>query len=308
MTMQLAKAPQWPDIERAVDELIRSRRSPNTRSAYQADWERWLTYVRVTGTDLRIPGLGATTAFRDELGGEGLSGKTVARVLSTLSFLYGALRDTALVQHNPFSKAWLPRPDTSDVHKTPAVADDTVLRILESFAGDDAPAAVRDRAMFRVLYDTGLRRASLVDLRRDQLRREGDILTAIVTVKGRREERVEFTADAKRAIEAWIAIAPSSVYVFPGRDPEGPIDLGTVNNVINRRAAAIGIAGVTPHQFRAAFITTGFDAGIAPRSVQAAAHHKSLNTTELYDRNARGGTVAEQISQFRKNGRKVREA
>ncbi len=302
-TTALTKSPRWPDIERAVGELIRSRRSENTRRAYQSDWDRWLAYTRANATDLRVPGLGATTTFRDELGAAGFSGKTVGRILSTLSFLYGALRDTALVQHNPFSKAWLPRPDATDVHKTPAVADNAVLTIMQSFADDMTPSGIRDRAIFHVLYDTGIRRSSLVDLRRDQLRREGELLTAIVTVKGKREERVEFTDDACRALEAWIAAAPSSAYVFPGRDPENPIDLGTINNVIHRRARRVGLQGVTPHQFRAAFITTGFDAEINPRSIQAAAHHKSLSTTDLYDRHARGGTVVEQISNFRRTRR-----
>lgn len=299
----LVKAQKWPDIELAVDQLIRSRRSENTRRAYQSDWDRWMTFVRGTGTDLRSPGLGATTTFRDELGDDGFASKTIARILSTLSFLYGALRDTAIVQHNPFSKAWLPRPDTSDLHKTPAVEDDVVLRILASFAEDDCPRAARDRAIFQVLYETGLRRSSLTDLRRNQLRRSGELLSAIVMVKGQREVIVEFSADAKHAIEVWLAVAPASPYVFPGRDPEASLDLATVNNVINRRAAAIGLSGVSPHQFRTAFITAGFDAGVSARGMQAVAHHKNLDTTIGYDRNARGGTVVEQISKFRKTKR-----
>ena len=291
----------WPDVEEAIEQLIRSRRSENTREAYRSDWRKWLAYAIASGADLKSPGLAATTAFRDELVKQEYAPASVARILSSLSFFYSALRDAGLLRTNPFAKTWLPRPEVSDLHKTPAVEDAAVARLESALEEDDTWRGLRDVAIVRLLFDTGLRRSSLAVLRRDQLRRHGDDLIAFVTVKGGKEKSVKIPDGAREALDAWLAIAPASPYVFPmGRDPSRHLALATFNKILTARSRLAGLdEAVTPHRFRAAFITTAYDARVYERDIQAAAHHSNAATTRGYDRGQRGDGVFDRVAEFR---------
>ncbi len=290
----------WPDVEAAIEQLIGSRRSENTRDAYSADWRKWAAFVASRDVDIKTPGLAATTAFRDELAAS-YAPTSIARILASLSFFYAALRDIGLLRTNPFAKTWLPRPEVSDLHKTPAIADETVAQLVAPLEGDDTARGRRDVAIVRLLFETGLRRASLASLRRDQLRRDGANLIAFVTVKGGKEKSVKITREGRRALEEWLAVAPSSPYVFPQkRDPAKPLALTTFNRILGTRSKLAGLSeSATPHRFRAAFITTAYDARVYERDIQAAAHHSNAATTRGYDRGHRGDDVFDRVAEFR---------
>jgi len=303
---ELQRAPTWPELDEAVRQLIRTRRSVNTRRAYEADWERWTTFALRNGLDLKNPGINATTDFRDQLVGVNAS-STVHRVLSTLSFIYSAFRDLGLLRTNPFARVWLPRPEVSDLHKTPAVEDADVAKLLAHLEGDISSRGIRDRAIICMLYDTGLRRESVAALKRDRIRREDGSLVAIVTVKGGKEKLVHFTPGAENALNAWLDVAPPSPFVFPQERPgrHGHLNLATVNRLVDHRCKTAGVTSkITPHRFRAAFITAAYDARIYERDIQDAAHHASADTTRGYDRGRRGDNVVTKIAEHRKGGRK----
>ena len=306
-TSEIVVVRSWPDVEAPIEQLIQSRRSENTRDAYTADWGKWFAYVVANGGDLKAPGLAATTAFRDELVRQEYAPASIARILSSLSFFYSALRDAGLLRTNPFSKTWLPRPEVSDLHKTPAVEDATVAHLETALEEDDTWRGLRDVAIVRLLFDTGLRRASLAALRRDQLRRHDGHLIAFVTVKGGKQKSVKITTEGQHALDAWLAVAPSSPYVFPqSRDPAKPLALTTFNKILTARSRRAGLAdAVTPHRFRAAFITTAYDARVYERDIQAAAHHSNAATTRGYDRGQRGDDVFDRVSEFRSEKRKA---
>jgi integrase len=294
-------ADRWPDVDAAITQLIASRRSENTRIAYEADWRKWCEFVVENRVDIKVPGLAATTAFRD---GKALAygPSSIARILSSLSFFYGALRDAGLVRQNPFAKVWLPRPEVGTLQRTPAVEDDDVEKLLVQIDCDRTRDGRRDAAIVRLLYDTGLRRASIAGLRRDQFRRDGDGMVAVVIVKGGKEGAIRLTPEAEAALTAWLKIAPKSIYVFPKRgDLDDHLVLGTINGILTSRAKAAGITeAITPHRFRAAFITAAYDAKVYERDIQASVHHSKAETTRRYDRGSRGDGVYETVAEFRK--------
>jgi site-specific recombinase XerD len=302
------KAATWEQLEAAVAALIRARRSENTRKAYRADWQRWRDFVLSESADLAMPGLPVTTTFRDQLS-QTHSPSSVARVLASLAFFYGALQAAGLVTANPFNRAWLPRPEVSELHKTPVIEDETVKTLEASISRDRSRAGKRDAAIVRVLYDTGLRRASIASMRRDQIRHEGGELMIGVVVKGGKERLVKLTDEAEAALNAWLAVAQPSNFVFPKRGvKDGHIALASINRILETRARAAGLSSgsVHPHRFRAAFITTAYDAHIYERDIQVAAHHSNASTTRGYDRGARGDDVFGQVSEFRKQKGKVK--
>ncbi len=296
----LQKTPDHLPVEQAAAQLIASRRSPNTRDAYARDWARWRAFAQGISVDLVSPTLLATTGFREALSKD-LSSASVARVLASLSFFYKAFLSAGIVSVNPFARAWLPRPPQGSRNATKAIDSYVVQMILDQVRGEASTGLIsknlRDHALLQLLYDTGIRRSSVQLLERAKVDAKG----ARITVKGGREEVVTFTAECARALGAWLRVAPPSRFVFPSRDPEKPIHLSTVNEVLEYWAKIAGVVGrVHPHMFRAAFITDGYSAQVYERELQAAAHHKDASTTRRYDRGARGQTVVDEVAKFRK--------
>lgn len=296
----LTRYEQPQDVLQAVDQLIASRRSENTRKAYQSDWVIWQEFCVQRDVNLKTPTLPVTVAFRDELSGR-YATKTVDRVLGTLNFFYKAFLSVGLVKINPFDAAWLPRPTVIVNHTAavPAADAEVLLEYVENLARGDL-LAMRDYAVLRLLYDTGLRRSSVCTAQRGNFVHVGNKNFLTVMVKGGTREEVAVPEKAGLAIVTWLKHGPQTKWIFPGRNREQPMNLAMINKIVTARAEEVGIPHIHPHSFRASFITTGFDAKIYEHDLQASVHHRSPEQTKSYDRGKRGFSVPDQIANFRK--------
>lgn len=91
-----------------------------------------------------------------------------------------------------------------------ALSVEQMQRLLES-GTDDTPAATRDRAMFELMYSSGLRLAELVSL--DLCDGRLDIKQGEVTVtgKGSKTRTVPVGTRARQALAAWVGVDRKSV-------------------------------------------------------------------------------------------------
>jgi integrase len=301
---ELQRVVRRPDIESAAADLIKSRRTQNTRDAYTLDFTRWITFCYARAIDPGLPSLVNAIEFRESL--HELAPASVQRVLGTLSSLYGAFISYGLVRINPFDRKLLPRPEITSAGRTALVSDDSALRMIEVTRADHSARGRRDTALLQLLYDTGLRRSSVISMRWDALIQESGKWIATVFVKGGADERMAFTEACAEALARW---RPSSspLFVFPHRNGVEPMNLTTVNKILTARAREAGVPHVHPHSFRASYITTAYDAQIYEHEIQGSAHHKSADTTRRYDRRSRGESVADAVSQFRQAKLKEKE-
>lgn len=284
------------DFERAALAIIAAKGSENTRKAYRADLKTWIAFCRELGCDPRSPTLHVATEFRGRLMSKG-SKATARRALAAVSGIYRVLLGSRMVLSNPFHPSVLAWPPEATINKTRLVAEDVAeAMITDASADHDRRRGLRDAAILRLLYDTGLRRTSVAMLIRTDYR-EG-ILRAIV--KGAKEVEITLPELTIAALDRWLAVAPASEFVFPGHFPAQPLNPLTINKLVNERAKAVGAKNVHPHCFRAAFITACYDAGMPEYEIQASVHHSDSKTTRRYDRGSRGKAVATQLSEFRK--------
>jgi integrase len=240
--------------------------------------------------------LETATAFREFLIVE-RSKSTARRALAAMSGLYRVLLVTRMVAANPFHSSVLAWPTESTVNKTKLVSEDIAEAMIANAVADpDEQRGARDAAILRLLYDTGLRRASVAALFRADF--YDGILRAIV--KGDKEIESTLPAATAEAIDRWLAVAPASKFMFPGSDGVRALNPLTINKLVNERAAAVGAKAIHPHCFRAAFITACYDAGMPEYEIQASVHHSDSKTTRRYDRGSRGKAVAGQLAEFRK--------
>jgi len=163
-----------------------------------------------------------------------------------------------------------------------------LLRVLRA-AGRWAFAAERDRALFEVLYGSGLRRGECVRLDlADVDLAEGTLL--IRNGKGRKDRVVPLTGRARQAIAAYLAAVRPRLADSSGERAlflsvrGGRLGVSGLSRVVAKAARDAGVQGVSTHSLRHACATHLLQGGADVRAIQRLLGHKRINTTALYTR------------------------
>ena len=214
---------------------------------------------------------------------KGLSPRTLALILSAWRGWFRWLARHRGFRANPVlgiraPKAARPLPKALTVEATQ--------RLLES-PEEKSPAAVRDRAMFELLYSSGLRLAELVALDLGDGRldlRQGEVT---VTGKGAKTRTVPIGAKARDALQSWLAVRsqlarPAQKALFVGAR-----GARIAPAVVGARLAAWGRKSglaerVHPHMLRHSFATHLLQSSQDLRAVQELLGHASISTTQVY--------------------------
>jgi site-specific recombinase XerD len=155
----------------------------------------------------------------------------------------------------------------------------TVVRILDLPQG--GPHGARDRAVFELLYATGIRCAELVGLDLQELDLAGR--TIRVLGKGRKERIVPFGTPAADALDRYLEVrGRGGAALFVGKAGRRLSDRA-VRTIMKRRIHSLALdQRVTPHTLRHAFATHLLERGADLRSIQELLGHSSLSTTQKY--------------------------
>ena len=254
-------------------------RPAHTRAAYRRDAALLATLAG--STDMRDLGPRELRRFVGALHGRGLSGRSLARVLSSWRALYRALIDRdATAKENPCAGLKAPKA----VKKLPsALSPDEAVRLVE-IPGND-PLAVRDRALFELAYSSGLRLAELAGLDVDRV----DLATGEVRVwgKGAKERIVPVGAAAAAAVRVWLPVRAA----LPNADAKA-LFLGRSGKRITPRSIERRLAGwairqglgrhVHPHMLRHSFASHVLQSSGDLRAVQEMLGHASIASTQVY--------------------------
>lgn len=155
-------------------------------------------------------------------------------------------------------------------------------------------AGLRDYAMLRVLYSTGLRISELVNLDRDQVNLETKEFR--VLGKGGKYRIVFLSEEAAAAVGGYWAARMDElkpVFITHGRGKEAAAKMSKNENkrigctmvqfLIRNYARKAGLVKkVTPHKLRHSFATELLRNGADIRSVQEMLGHSSITTTQIY--------------------------
>jgi integrase/recombinase XerC len=207
---------------------------------------------------------------------QGLSGKSLARILSSWRGFYRYLNLRHGYSNNPCDGLRAPKHRRALPH---SLSVEQTQQLLETHA-DDA-LDVRDSAMFELFYSSGLRLTELASLRLNQL----DIAQAEIHIvgKGNKARIVPIGAIALVALQTWLAQRPSQTdAIFPGRN-NTHLSQRAIALRLKRRAAIAGVnANVHPHVLRHAFASHLLQSSGDLRAVQELLGHASISTTQIY--------------------------
>lgn len=304
-------------LTEAVDTFIaalRTRHAPtNTIKAYASDLRRFVQFVH-SGQSVRAVSAEAEMAqldavvVRSFLNNSGASGSGIGnddgpesnvspatrrRRYATLCSFYHWLVRQEMVDFNPMERvdpietvSRLPRPLDADV----------VTAILKAIP----PAATRDRALFTLLYETGMRVGEALGLQVADVDLTPDDEKVRVLGKGQRERTVLLTASPEsiRLLRRHLKLSRlRSGSVFRGDPRYGgstlPLDYTTVRRAWQRYCAAAGVqaetvgtvgavGAVTIHQLRHSRASELVQAGVPLGTVRKVLGHRNIQSTMLY--------------------------
>jgi len=228
-------------------------------------------------------------------GGAGLSARTVARRLSSLSglFAYLVVRGDAGVTVSPVPRGLITRRDRRNGgRRAPLVRRPTLLpRVLEPAEVDALVGALRtrrDRAMVEAMVLGGLRRCEVLGLRMADLR-VAERKAFIADGKGGRQRVVPVSARFFTSVAAYLdderpadAATDAVFVVLKGGRRGQPLSAYGLDEVVELARGRAGLAHATCHELRHTCFTRLREAGMALEAVQAQAGHASVETTRLY--------------------------
>ncbi len=164
---------------------------------------------------------------------------------------------------------------------------DEVKSLIEAAEGT-TQMKLRDQAILKLFFSSGLRISELTSLNRDQI----NLKSGEFSVRGKGSKvRIVFVSDVARdAIRKYFdkrTDVDQALFVRVMKNPEKESDLRlsarSVQRMIKKYAAKAGIVKkVTPHVLRHSFATDLLQNGADIRSVQALLGHSSINTTQIY--------------------------
>ena len=272
-----------PHLAAYLAELSDQRRmSPHTISNYRRDLEKLLAVAGETP----LAGLQVhhVRRFVARMHGQGLSGRSLARLLSAWRGFFLWLGERGLVKANPCDGI---RPPKSPRLLPKALSVDETARLLQSVEDDDPVQSARDLAMFELFYSSGLRLAELVALDCDALdavMQEGEI-----RVLGKRSKLrlVPVGSKAREALAAWGTVRselarPDEKALFVGVRG-ARISPRMVELRLERRALLLGLpTHVHPHMLRHSFASHVLQSSGDLRAVQEMLGHASIASTQVY--------------------------
>ena len=218
--------------------------------------------------------------FAAALHGKGLGAKTLARVLSGWRGYFGHLVREKRLAINPVEGVKAPK---AAKRLPQTLSPDEAVRLV-SFV-DDTPEGIRDRAIFELLYSSGLRISEVTGLDTDGI----DLSTSEVRVtgKGGKTRIVPVGKHAMEAIWRWLktrrtfkGAAGSALFLGSRGNRIGP---RVVQSRIKHWATLQGLTiDPHPHMLRHSFASHVLQSSGDLRAVQEMLGHASIASTQVY--------------------------
>lgn len=262
-----------------LNHLAAERRlSPHTLAAYRRDLDK---LVRHAGTTpLEALDANALRGAIVKLRAGNLSPKSVARHLSSWRGFYAFACRRLGFPANPCVGL---RPPRAAKSLPEALSPDACAQLLDAPASDTLE--IRDRAIFELMYSSGLRLAEVVGLDLADIdARTGE---ARVTGKGSKTRIVPVGTQALAALAAWLPLRhplarDGVAALFVNRRGER-LSPRSVQLRLDRWARQAGLPQhVHPHLLRHAFATHVLQSSGDLRAVQELLGHASISTTQVY--------------------------
>lgn len=274
MADQIGDFVHYLDVERGL--------AKTTQTSYRQDLNEfadWLETRDGAGFPESLESIQAFLATQSDA----KAATSVSRMISALRKFYRYLLRETVISSDPMTLVASPKP----AQHLPATLSGPEIDALMAAPDITQPLGLRDRAMFELMYATGLRVSELVNLRLDQMHLSLNLLE--VTGKGDKQRIVPVSPQAVDWVNQYLQTSrpalikktpPAVVFVnFHGRQ----LTRQGIWKNLKAYIQALGIEkDVTPHTLRHSFATNLLENGADLRVVQELLGHADISTTQIY--------------------------
>ncbi|EHQ08687.1 MAG: site-specific tyrosine recombinase XerD [Leptonema illini] len=265
--------------------LVERGLSENSIFAYSYDIKKFLDYLQKfqKGKAVGVVTSDDIVAFLKQQQEMNISTRSRARELAALRQFFGYLRDEGRVKVNPADKVEPP-----EIRRTlPDYLTVDEIRSLFTVFDENDPYEIRDRAIFEMMYSSGLRISEACAMKMSDV--DLDNLMIAVRGKGGRERLIPFGEQSKQVIDDYLTNSREvilkdrdSEYLFISKKGES-LNRKSVWRLLKKYISRTGITKtVTPHTFRHSFATHLIENNADLRSVQELLGHLDIATTQIY--------------------------
>jgi integrase/recombinase XerD len=257
-----------PLRRRMIEDMTIRNLSPATQQSYIHAVAKFSRYFGRSPDRL---GLEDVRAYQVHLASKGVAWGSLNQVVCALRFFYGVTLDQATI---PERIAYAREP-----RKLPVVLSaDEVVRFLESVS------SLKARVALTTAYAAGLRVSEVAALKVRDID-SGRLVMRIEHGKAGKERYVMLSAPLLGILRSYWRLTRPSLYLFPGRTSDKPIEPTVLHAACRSAAAAAGLdKRVSVHVLRHSFATHLLESGVDIRIIQVLLGHENLSTTARYTR------------------------
>ncbi len=260
------------------------RYSQHTIDAYERDLTQFINYAEVKKI-IEFNEFSSTfiRGWIVQLFEEKRKAKSINRKLAALRTFYKWLRKEELVTINPMAKVQGPKNEK----RLPAFAKESELqteKLDELYA--DSLNGKRDKVIFELFYQTGIRLSELIDLRVQNVSGE-----SIKVIGKRNKERIiPISKDLHFQIQTYIQVKNQQVgespFVFSLKFGKKIYPM-LVYRIINQYLSiATNLDKTSPHVLRHTFATHMLNRGTGLETLKDLLGHANLSATQVYTHNS----------------------
>lgn len=274
MDQMIADFIHFLDVERGL--------AKTTQSSYRQDlteFEAWLQDQHAASFPIEL----TTVQEFLQTQNDQKAPASMSRMISAMRKFYRYLMRESLVSADPMTLVDSPKP----AQHLPATLSTAEIDRLMAAPDVNKPLGLRDRAIFELMYATGLRVSEVVNLTMDEMHLTLNLLQ--VTGKGDKQRIVPISPQAVEWVQNYLTNGRPQLV---RQAPPANVFVNFHGNKLTRQGIwknlkayidALGIQkNVTPHTLRHSFATHLLENGADLRVVQALLGHSDISTTQIY--------------------------
>ena len=256
--------------------------SDTTLSAYMSDIQEFELFIKERGKVLEKVGNADVAAYLMSLNHQGRSNSTVNRKLSSVRSFYQFMRADGRMSQDPTFNIKPPKVTRKEVEY---LSEEEIVRLLD--APDDSIRGIRDKALFEVMYATGLRATEICKLKLADI----NFRIGFINVSSDKKPRVvPIGKPARAALKLYIQTSRKEL--LSDKEDDETLFLSYLGDTLTRQGiwkilrfyeAATGLEGrLSPQIIRNTFAAHMIQNGADLRSLQELLGHEDIMATKIY--------------------------